>query len=273
MNTLYEVITNPTNIFMVMEYVSGGELFDYIVKKGRELTETSKQPLRTRYLGHMTGYQPIRNQYVFPDSVPLEEPEARKFFQQIISGVDYCHTNRVVHSPTLVKIQNEHPVSEINLYLPMLEAIHQPTGIHVAIKFLSKSKIDNVEVASKIKREIKNLKLFRHPHIIKMYEVITNPTNIFMVMEYVSGGELFDYIVKKGRELTETSKQPLRTRYLGHMTGYQPIRNQYVFPDSVPSDPYLVTPDLVTPRFSDRINFPRYRKLTVFDPDVVPTPI
>eukprot|EP00116_Pleurobrachia_bachei_P007759 sb/3468021/ len=39
------------------------------------------------------------------------------------------------------------------------------------------------------------------------------------------------------------------------------------------SDPYLVTPDLVTPRFSDRINFPRYRKLTVFDPDLVATPI
>eukprot|EP00116_Pleurobrachia_bachei_P014777 sb/3475039/ len=39
------------------------------------------------------------------------------------------------------------------------------------------------------------------------------------------------------------------------------------------SDPDLVTPDLVTPRFNDRINFPRYRKLTVFDPDVVPTPI
>eukprot|EP00116_Pleurobrachia_bachei_P005466 sb/3465728/ len=38
-------------------------------------------------------------------------------------------------------------------------------------------------------------------------------------------------------------------------------------------DPDLVTPDLVTPRFSDRINFPRYRKLTVFDPDLVATPI
>eukprot|EP00116_Pleurobrachia_bachei_P010255 sb/3470517/ len=37
---------------------------------------------------------------------------------------------------------------------------------------------------------------------------------------------------------------------------------------SVQSDP-----DLVTPRFSDRINFPRYRKLTVFDPDLEPTPI
>jgi serine/threonine protein kinase len=29
------VISTPTDIFMVMEYVSGGELFDYIVKKGK----------------------------------------------------------------------------------------------------------------------------------------------------------------------------------------------------------------------------------------------
>eukprot|EP00116_Pleurobrachia_bachei_P004879 sb/3465141/ len=41
----------------------------------------------------------------------------------------------------------------------------------------------------------------------------------------------------------------------------------------IQSDPDLVTPHLVTPRFSDRINFPRYRKVTVFDPDLVPTPI
>eukprot|EP00116_Pleurobrachia_bachei_P016987 sb/3477249/ len=39
------------------------------------------------------------------------------------------------------------------------------------------------------------------------------------------------------------------------------------------SDPDLVPPDLVTPRFSDKMNFPRFKKLTVFDPDLVPTPI
>eukprot|EP00116_Pleurobrachia_bachei_P018498 sb/3478760/ len=43
--------------------------------------------------------------------------------------------------------------------------------------------------------------------------------------------------------------------------------------NTVQSDPDLVPPDLVTPRFSDRINFPRYRKVTVFDPDLVPSPI
>ena len=49
-------------------------------------------------------------------------------------------------------------------------------------------------MAEKIRREIQILKLFRHPHIIKLYEVISTPTDIFMIMEYVSGGELFDYI-------------------------------------------------------------------------------
>eukprot|EP00116_Pleurobrachia_bachei_P012591 sb/3472853/ len=39
------------------------------------------------------------------------------------------------------------------------------------------------------------------------------------------------------------------------------------------SDPDLVPSDLMTPRFSDIINFPRYRKLTLFDLDLVPTPI
>jgi serine/threonine protein kinase len=38
-----------------------------------------------------------------------------------------------------------------------------------------------------------------HPHIIRLYEVIETPSDIFVVMEYVKSGELFDYIVEKGR--------------------------------------------------------------------------
>ncbi|XP_003738797.1 5'-AMP-activated protein kinase catalytic subunit alpha-2-like [Galendromus occidentalis] len=76
---------------------------------------------------------------------------------------------------------------------------HQLTGSKVAIKILNRQRIKNLDVVDKIKREIQNLKLFRHPHIIKMYQVISTPTDIFMVMEYISGGELFDYIVKRGR--------------------------------------------------------------------------
>jgi len=35
--------------------------------------------------------------------------------------------------------------------------------------------------------------------ILRRYEVIDTPSDIFVVMEYVSGGELFDYIVSRGR--------------------------------------------------------------------------
>ena len=50
-----------------------------------------------------------------------------------------------------------------------------------------------------VRREIKILRLFMHPHIIRLYEVIETPADIFVVMEYVKAGELFDYIVEKGR--------------------------------------------------------------------------
>ena len=64
-----------------------------------------------------------------------------------------------------------------------------------------------MDVVGKIRREIQNLKLFRHPHIIKLYQVISTPTDIFMVMEYVSGGELFDYIVKHGKLKEEDARR------------------------------------------------------------------
>ena len=81
----------------------------------------------------------------------------------------------------------------------LLVGFHQITGHKVAVKILNRQKIKSLDVVGKIRREIQNLKLFRHPHIIKLYQVISTPTDIFMVMEYVCGGELFDYIVKHGK--------------------------------------------------------------------------
>lgn len=54
-------------------------------------------------------------------------------------------------------------------------------------------------MAEKVRREIANLRSLSHPHIIRLYEVIHTPSDIFVVIEYVAGGELFDYIVQKGR--------------------------------------------------------------------------
>jgi len=45
---------------------------------------------------------------------------------------------------------------------------HQLTKHKVAVKILNRQKIKSLDVVGKIRREIQNLKLFRHPHIIKL---------------------------------------------------------------------------------------------------------
>ncbi|CAI9106343.1 OLC1v1005473C1 [Oldenlandia corymbosa var. corymbosa] len=64
-----EVILTPTHLGIVMEYAAGGELFDRICQAGR-----------------------------------FSEDEARYFFQQLISGVCYCHTMQICHRD--LKLEN-----------------------------------------------------------------------------------------------------------------------------------------------------------------------
>lgn len=77
-------------------------------------------------------------------------------------------------------------------------AIHLATGMKVAIKILDKRKIKR-DIGDKIQREINILEICKHPNVIRLFEVIDTPSDIFMVMEYVPNGELFDYIVSRGR--------------------------------------------------------------------------
>lgn len=50
----------------------------------------------------------------------------------------------------------------------VIEAYHQITRHTVAIKIVNRTKIKQLDVVGKIRREIQNLRLFRHPHIIKL---------------------------------------------------------------------------------------------------------
>ncbi|OWM85518.1 hypothetical protein CDL15_Pgr019142 [Punica granatum] len=73
------------------------------------------------------------------------------------------------------------------------------TGESVAIKILEKDKILKHKMIAQIKREISTMKLIRHPNVIRMYEVMASKTKIYIVLELVTGGELFDKIASKGR--------------------------------------------------------------------------
>ncbi|CAN6442377.1 unnamed protein product [Victoria cruziana] len=73
------------------------------------------------------------------------------------------------------------------------------TGEGVAMKVLAKSSILKHKMVDQIKREISIMKLVRHPNIVRLHEVLASQTKIYIILEFITGGELFDKIVHQGR--------------------------------------------------------------------------
>ncbi|KAI3947846.1 hypothetical protein MKX01_034511 [Papaver californicum] len=73
------------------------------------------------------------------------------------------------------------------------------TGENFAIKILDKDKLLKHKMIDQIKREISTMKLIRHPNVIRLYEVMASKSKIYIVLELVTGGELFDKITSRGR--------------------------------------------------------------------------
>ncbi|KAH0862288.1 hypothetical protein HID58_079499 [Brassica napus] len=77
------------------------------------------------------------------------------------------------------------------------------SGQSFAVKIIDKSRTSRINVPFQIKREIRTLKVLKHPNIVRLHEVLASKTKIYMVLECVTGGDLFDRIVSKGK-LSET---------------------------------------------------------------------
>lgn len=90
-------------------------------------------------------------------------------------------------------------------------ARHSKTGQYAAVKIVSKQMILNSRMSLRnmegeaerilhgIEREIVIMKLIEHPNIMHLYDVWETSTELFLILEYVEGGELFEYLCNKGR--------------------------------------------------------------------------
>lgn len=73
------------------------------------------------------------------------------------------------------------------------------TGESVAMKLLDRATIIKHKMVDQIKREISIMKLVRHPNVVRLHEVLASRTKIYIILEFITGGELFDKIVHHGR--------------------------------------------------------------------------
>lgn len=78
-------------------------------------------------------------------------------------------------------------------------AFHQDTGQEVALKIIPKASLvrhhDKVRV---VQREIAVMKLLSHPNVLELIDVYESEDSLYLVQEYVSGGELFGLLYEKG---------------------------------------------------------------------------
>ncbi|KAJ7180576.1 kinase-like domain-containing protein [Mycena filopes] len=93
-------------------------------------------------------------------------------------------------------------------------ARNSKTGQYAAIKIVSKNTFDSTRSLNhladdtehsqlSLEREIVVMKLIDHPNIMRLYDVWETSTELYLILEYVKGGELFEYLCKKGRLPTE----------------------------------------------------------------------
>lgn len=76
----------------------------------------------------------------------------------------------------------------------------QHTSETVAIKIIQKSKeITSLTQKRKLEREITIMKVIRHPNVLGLIDVYESDDELMLILEHVSGGELFDFIVSRGR--------------------------------------------------------------------------
>jgi serine/threonine protein kinase len=76
---------------------------------------------------------------------------------------------------------------------------HKTTMEKVAIKIISKAYLQTSEIlANATKREMAILKLVRHPNVVRYIDAVDDPNvpYVYIIMEYVEGCELFDYLLK-----------------------------------------------------------------------------
>eukprot|EP00253_Pinus_taeda_P028149 PITA_28149 len=104
-------------------------------------------------------------------------------------------------------------------------AIDVKTRKSYAIKVLDKDKVFHHNIVDHIKREICSLKFIKHPNVVRLYEVLASKKKIYIVLEYIRGGELLDKISYNGK--LEESQARLYFQQLIDGVGYCHSRGVY----------------------------------------------
>uniref|UniRef100_A0A8C9RT21 MAP/microtubule affinity-regulating kinase 3 n=1 Tax=Scleropages formosus TaxID=113540 RepID=A0A8C9RT21_SCLFO len=118
-------------------------------------------------------------------------------------------------------------------------ARHILTGREVAIKIIDKTQLNPTSL-QKLFREVRIMKILNHPNIVKLFEVIEMEKTLYLVMEYASGGEVFDYLVAHGR----LKEKEARAKFRQIMSAVQYCHQKHVVHRDLKAENLLLDADM-----------------------------
>jgi serine/threonine protein kinase len=89
-------------------------------------------------------------------------------------------------------------------YAEVRSANHRLAKMEVAVKILKKVSMTEKQIEN-ARYEIETLKICQHPNIMRLYEIFENADNIYLVLEYLTGGNLYEHLRENGFSITEVS--------------------------------------------------------------------
>eukprot|EP00116_Pleurobrachia_bachei_P005983 sb/3466245/ len=170
--------------------------------------QPEEQPIRSRYLGHVTGYQPIRDQ-------------SRFLLKRLLPGKQPIRTHCLGHVTGYQPIRDHHLQFLVNRVMILLELgqdllisvfAHVVQQVHL-VRFISCGKGCLLKVIVQ--------------DICESFGLEPTDTSKQPIWTHYLG-HVTGYQPIRGLEISITGKQPIRTHCLGHVTGYQPIRDQFI---------------------------------------------
>ena len=218
-------------------------LEDYLWKKGKSFLHAMTK--RYYLLSGNCMYYYSRKDDVRPKGVVFitgslverikdKDMEMKGFFgfelahQDLCSGEHHNHDRRVFfcaseeardrwvvalqHAGHVVPIEDDYVIGRElgrGRFSVVCECVNKVSGLHCAVKIIDKATIEKAE-KELLRTEIAVLKLVNHPNIIRMEGLYETKKNIYIVMEMLKGGELFERIVGRPRFSEHECRRLLR---------------------------------------------------------------
>ncbi|XP_020292870.1 serine/threonine-protein kinase MARK2-like isoform X3 [Pseudomyrmex gracilis] len=145
---------------------------------------------------------------ILQKGIPSEKETGDGVVGGVVGGGRLSSRSRTSEEPHIGKYKLLKTIGKGNFAKVKL-AKHVPTGKEVAIKIIDKTQL-NPGSLQKLFREVRIMKMLDHPNIVKLFQVIETEKTLYLVMEYASGGEVFDYLVLHGRMKEKEARAKFR---------------------------------------------------------------